>query len=230
MITRKESLRKAEETSKERDGIVDINLPMPIFITEVYRHNSQGYGTEIANKIIHDSKGKLSPCHPDLGDATSECNLFKDGTKKIYYEIKSSFSRKNGRLGLTHIRDYQNFDYFIVCFVDRTNKFKEYYYLLPKSFICENFKLSAMNNTTITNQENKNVPKTMSLKMEKALNLFGDANILYGTSYKDLMSFLKNDVVHGSMFVNPYKKMMGKTPYTKISVRKSPGKTKVKKF
>jgi hypothetical protein len=205
MITQEESLVKAKQISSERDGEIDFNLPMAILITEIYRLNTQGYGAGIPKKIIQDSQGILTPCHPDFGDAYG---IFKKIKK--FFELKSSYSRKSGRYGIAHIRDYQTFDYFIICFVDREDNFKPYFYLLTKSFICDNFKLKAMNNTDKANKDNVNIDKTMSISKEKAYYMFGEANLLNGTSYQDLMDFLRNAKPEGNMLVNPHAKMYQK--------------------
>jgi len=207
MISQEQSLRRAMEIGNERDAEVDFNLPMSIFVTEYYRRNPQAYGHGIVNKIIFDTQGLLKSCPSEYGDAFSTSNN-KKGTAELFYEGKSSFSSKKGTFRITHIRDFQDFDYFIICFVDRQDKFKEYYYILPKDYICKNpdvFKLGNMNNSKKENQNNVNVDKCVTIKKEVVFEKFGENNLLYGTDYKDLMSCIKSERLHGSMFVNPYK-------------------------
>jgi hypothetical protein len=129
---------------------------------------------------------------PDDGDAHS---IICQGIKEIikFYEIKSSFSQKTEEFRLTHIRDYQSFDCFIICYVDVQDNFKQYYYILEKSFICENpdFTLSAMDNTQKANLGNTNINKAMTIKKDDAFYFFGQGNLLNGTSYNDLLNYFK---------------------------------------
>ena len=186
--------------------MVDVNLPMLIFLTEIYRRNPQAYGNRICEKIIYDTNGKLRFTTPDFGDAYS-----KHGKNKIFYEIKSSYLRlETNTFRITHIRDYQNFDYFIICFIDRSDNFKPYFYFLPKSFICNNFTLTPMNNTKKANMGNLNIDKAMSINREEAFYRFESASLLNGTSYEDLMAYLKVKDNQGNAIVNPNKRTYNK--------------------
>lgn len=196
MISYEESLKRAEEISAERDAEVDINLPINTYVTELYRKNTQSFGMGICKKIIHDSNGALKPSDPDFGDAYSTITTESN-------EVKSSCLGKTDIFNITHIRDYQNFNYFILCFVDRKDKFKQSYFIVPKSFICNNFKLNAMNNTKKSNMRNKEIDKRMSIKKEIALYYFGKANLLADTSYDTLQHFLQSTEENREMFSNP---------------------------
>jgi hypothetical protein len=198
MISKEESLKRSEEISAERDATIDINLPIDIFVTELYRKNSQSFGLGMGRKIIHDSNGALISSDPDHGDAYST-----NTSDPLFHEAKSSCSGIKGIYNIVHIRPYQNFDYFILCFVDRKDKFKQQYFLIPKSFICDNFKLSNMNNTRKSNKKNKEIDKRMSIKTEVAHYYFGNANLLADTSYDTLQHYLQSTDENKSMYSNP---------------------------
>jgi len=188
-----EELKRSKDVKDERNLKLDYSSQIRIFLLQAYRKNPSSYGTEICKKIMFDSMGKLIHSKPDDGDAYSLVSS-KKGKIYEYYEIKSSYSQKlSGEFRIAHIRDYQDFNYFIICLVDTEDDFQEYFYLLDKSFICENsnFNLSAMNNTKKANMLNVNIDKGMSIKKDEAFYLFGMGNLLCGTSYDDLLNYFR---------------------------------------
>lgn len=209
MTTLKNSLKRAVEIGLERDRNINLNQKIESFVTDAFTHTPSSYGHLLCKKIIYDSNGVLLRCEPDFGDAVS----FSDNTELIRrllnYEVKTSYlDLKTNTFRLTHLRDYQDFDYFIVCFIDRSDNFKPHFYVLTRSFICDNkelFKLHAMNNTNRANQDNVNIDKAITIKKEVAFNLFGKNNLLPGTSYDDLITAIKNYELHD--LFNKNKKM-----------------------
>ena len=167
----------------------DMELPMKDFIPCIYNKCTPNtYGIKFAKKIIKESKGYLSQTNQslDVGDFT-----FYDGTHR-YGEIKISYKGLNGKYRITNIRDHQHLDYFILCFVDTDNNFQPKYYVVPKEHVTNGtfFKLSAMNGTYIANMNNEVVPKSLTVSDEDMDWYFSQKNILNGTTYSKLKSFI----------------------------------------
>lgn len=184
-----EALAEAKKAELQKHKPLNYDWPMRLFLAKVYPVDPSRYGAAIGKKIEHDSNNKLTTCNPNLGDA----DAITSNGKKLHYEIKSSYSHENGNFRIAHIRDYQKYNYFIFCFIDRVDDFKPYFYLLDKSFICHNqdLHLCAMNNTVEANAFNVNYDKATQIKKEKAFYIFGQSNLLNGTSYKDLLDYFK---------------------------------------
>jgi hypothetical protein len=112
---------------------------------------------------------------------------------KKFYECKISFRNISGKYSITNIRDWQGFDYFILCFVDTDDNFKSYFYCVPKEVITNNqsLKLTGMNNTEEINRMNKYVGKRTSIDNFDINWLFKDKSVLKGTSYKHLQDYIQ---------------------------------------
>jgi len=198
----------ANKRARKMRRNIDINMNMGILLKEMNDLKSQVYGKMIEKKVIYDSEGILIPGGKDEADSY----LFNVHTgRKEYYEIKSSYSSKKGTHRITHIRDDQNFNYFLLCFVDQDDNYKERFFLLPKDYIIENFKLTAMNGTKKSNKDNKVVNKSMTIRKEVAYDLFGQNNVLRGTSYRDWVDYLnkRSNLSKTTLnaIVNPIRKM-----------------------
>lgn len=200
-ITVEESRRKAEEADLLRRTPLDLGMNMTKFITEAfYRKVSASTGLQLAKKMILDTKGVLMPTESDMGDAFSVSRIIDLITRILYYEIKTSFlniDHKNFRID--HIRDYQDFDYFLICFVDKLNKYEGLFYILPMDFICKNpsvFSLSAMNNTKRANMNNINIDKKLVVKRDVVYDLFPKYSLIPTTKYKDFLEMLMSYELH----------------------------------
>lgn len=105
-------------------------------------------------------------------------------------EIKVSYLGKNRSYRLTHLRGWQDFKYYIICFVDCENDFEYELYLLDKT-VMNNFKLVAMNGTHESNSENGNIEMCLTVKKGgDKHNIFKDNNLLSGTKIGDLINFV----------------------------------------
>lgn len=207
-----QEIRKAEKLANKRlkkvERLIDINLSMPIYLREMVDQKSQVYGKGIENKVIYDSQGILH--HGGKNEADSYYFNVLIGRKESV-EIKSSISSKKGVHRITHIRNEQDFDYFFICLVDKYDNCKERFFLLQKQYITDNFKLTAMNGTTKANKNNKVVSMSMTIRKEVAYDVFGQNNVLNGTSYRDWVNYL-NKVSNlpkttSNAIVNPIRKM-----------------------
>jgi len=145
------------------------------------------YGNVFPKKVCHDSKNVMVevPAQMDRGD----CRIGKNK----YAELKISFINKGGeKYSIRNIRGWQNFDYYILCFVDE--KFKARYYCVNKEVITNNgaIKLGYMNGTAESNRNNDKVGLATTVKHIDLNWLFKNHNLLSGTSYKHLLKFIAN--------------------------------------
>ena len=166
----------------------DMNLPIGEFLMKSYSVCTPNkYGDLFPKKIILDSKGKLKelPSSLDRGD----CHI----NFKKYFEGKISFRNKSGKYSITNIRDWQDFDYFVLCFVDTHDDFKPYFYCVPKKTITDNprISLNGMNNTNKINRSNTYVATRTNINEIDLSWLFKKDSVLKGTSYKHLQDFIK---------------------------------------
>ena len=113
--------------------------------------------------------------------------------KTDYFEVKVSVLSKNGRTySIKNIRKYQNVDYFILILVDSTN-WKINVFCVSKDTICDNplIKLGFMSQTKEANQQNKLPLYSTTIYNDEIDWILGRKNELDGTTYNDLMSYIK---------------------------------------
>lgn len=166
----------------------DMNLKIKDFLMKSYQICTPSkYGDLFPKKVILDAKGKLKelPSSLERGD----CHI----NYKKFFEAKISYRNKSGKYSITNIRNWQDFDYFILCFVDSDDNFKPYFYCVPKTTITNNprINLTGMNNTAKTNSKNKYVGTRTSVNPVDLNWLFKNDSVLKGTSYKNLQDFIK---------------------------------------
>jgi hypothetical protein len=172
----------------------EMNLPMKEFIPCIYHNCSPNvYGSMFAKKIIMESNGFLT--ETNISEDNGDCVfLHPETNKEEFGEIKISYRGINGNFRITNIRDHQNLNYFILCFVDTEDDFRPYYYVVPKEHVTNStfFKLSAMNGTYESNKHNMVVPKSMTVRYDDMNWYFSQKNILGGNTYSKLKSFITN--------------------------------------
>lgn len=180
---------EAEIRRAEANRLINYNLPMLIFLKDMVGRLTQIYGPHIELKIVYDSVGHLKKAPKNYGDRYAYSPLHK---RKIYFEIKTSFSSDENTYRITHTRSYELFDYFLICLVDQDDQFTPRFYLLPKEFITNNpkFKLGAMNGNADTNELNVNIEMSKTISKDFAHSYFGHHNVLKGTDYSHWIDFL----------------------------------------
>lgn len=133
-----------------------------------------------------------------------------DNVHKKFIEVKISYLGKNGTYTIRNIRPYQNFDYFLFCFVDCDNNFKQTYILVTKEFITENsdFTLTPMNGTKKVNKDRKNIAFGTAFKKRSfQFSELIDCNLLKGTEYNDVFNFFdKKSIELKEQFLTEEKK------------------------
>lgn len=142
------------------------------------------YGNMFQKKVCYDSEYGIAPIPAaiDRGD----CRI---GNSK-FAELKISYISEKGSYGIRNIRPWQDFDYYILCFVDEN--FKARFYCVNKKVITNNgsIKLNYQNGTIASNINNTNVNLSANIKHEDLTWHFKKTNLLKGTKYKHLLKFI----------------------------------------
>lgn len=214
-------LQKAREKSKNSNLIKDYDYKedsMENFILRIYNHCiPASYGKKFQKKLIHDQKdilrgimdntelGDICLSYPNLSenrltyyDEFEECIKVFDPNRpiwKCFFEVKISYL-SGGHFNIRNIRSHQNFNYFLLCFVDSKDDFKPYFIVVDKFVITANphiFKLYPMNGTKKANENNTKIGYGTTVEMDSdKMDYLLSRNELLGTSYEDLKDFLKN--------------------------------------
>jgi len=183
-----EELLKAAKKMRETKNLVtyqDYGLPIEDFILKIYLVcTSSKYGQSFQTYI----KKKFYPKIKDVPKSFDRADLHIK--YETYFEVKISYLNKNGGYSITYTRDWQNFDYYILCFVD--GDFNSSFYCVPKNSLIKNENLSftAMNGTKKSNSKNNKVPKRTLVKLKDTDSFIKENSILKGTTYNDLENFI----------------------------------------
>jgi len=182
----KSDLKKFRKT---RNVITEktLNLPIVEFLTYCYRNCTPSkYGQIFPKKIVKDSNHKITELSSTLDRGDFHINY------KVFLESKISFMNMNGKYSITNIRGWQKLNYFLLCFVDAN--MEPYIYCVPKKTITDNphITLTPMNNSASRNEHNTYVGMRTSVSHDDLNWLFKKDNVLKGTSYKHLLSFINS--------------------------------------
>jgi hypothetical protein len=161
---------------------VDFNLDFSDFIMDCYvRLKPCSYGGRVQQKIGMDVNLTSIPANENRGDL-----MLRDK----FAEVKTSYLGKSGTYRLTHLRMWQKFKYYIICFIDCENDFNYEIYLIDK-YIMDKFKLSPMNGTSHSNSENNNIELSCTIrKGSPNHNILKRYNKLNGNTIQDLKDFV----------------------------------------
>jgi hypothetical protein len=186
----KDLLIEARSKQNKRNNITDSDyqLKMSDFILKI--HNVCApctYGKLLPKKIIYDLRPFLRSTDRDLLSDRGDLHI----NRETFFEVKTSIVDKYGKNSITNIRDWQDFDYFILCFIDIN--FIASFFCVPKEAVTNNpqLKLSAMNDSKEINLHNTYVAKRISIISYDVNYFFKKHNLLKGTSYTHLLTFLK---------------------------------------
>jgi hypothetical protein len=170
--------RKASQTVDYKMKLVDFICCCYVYLTPA------SYGYQLQHYICHILL-KLKKLGDNLGLGDFVLN-------KEFGEFKSTYLSKDNEYNLTHLRQWQNFSYYLLCFIDCDNDFNPEFYLITKEDMGK-FKLGFMNGIAEENKGQKNREKRLTVKKgSKNHKLFAEYNILSGTSFKDLKSYVKS--------------------------------------
>ena len=160
---------------------VDFNLGLIDFLCYCYLHLKPCcYGAKIETKLISLLGISSVAASLDRGDA-----FFG----KFFAEIKCTFLDKKNSYNLTHLRKWQNFNFYIFCLIDCENDFNPEFYVLDKK-VMDKIKTTAMNGTKESNINNDKVAMRATVKKNGDIHkVLKKKNKLSGTSFSDLKKF-----------------------------------------
>jgi hypothetical protein len=182
LLLQAKNKRKTRNILNEKD----FSLSMEDFILKIYTVCTPNlYGDSFPKKIQLDLFDVVKSVSSSLDRGDLHVNY------KKFIECKISFLNANNSYSIANIRDWQLLDYFILCFVD--HNFKSSFYCVDKKVITENPRvlLTGMNNSGTINSFNKYVGKRTSIRKDEVDYILKQNNLLNGTSYRNLISFLK---------------------------------------
>ena len=128
-------------------------------------------------------------------DAINVCASKGRGDFKIlkkYFEVKVSYlTQKNDSFNLTHLRTWQNFNYYLCCFIDCDDNFTPHFYVVDRKIVSQ-MKLNYMNGTPKSNEDNTNVEMRATLTRGKEnFRMINKHNLLKVTTYESLKEFVR---------------------------------------
>ena len=163
---------------------VDYTLPLIQFLSWCYLNLTPGsYGLQLQKYICH-LKLKLKEMDKTLG-------LGDFVFSSTSGEFKTTFLSKDNKYSFTHLRQWQQYKFYMLCLIDCDNDFNPEFYLITKEDMGK-FKLGYMNGTSEENKNQKNREQRLSIKKgsvyHKRLKEF---NLLNDTSYNGLVKYVK---------------------------------------
>jgi hypothetical protein len=169
------------------DKTVDTSLSLDDFICSSYVKSPPcSYGANIAERLRTELNLTL-----DVERVSASLNLGDYKILSKYFEVKVSFlSSRNNSYNITHIRQWQRFNYYLICFIDCENDFTPNYYVIDKHII-NKFRLTPMNGTPLSNSGNFNIEMRTTVKNNsEQIRILKNSNLLRDTSLQSLKSFL----------------------------------------
>jgi hypothetical protein len=108
-----------------------------------------------------------------------------------YFEIKTSYlTQKGDSYNITHIRQWQNINYYLLCFIDCDNDFTPHFYVLNKN-VMGMMKLNYMNGTPSSNMDNLRVEMRATVKVDAHNHkIIVKHNVLKDTTFDSLCEFV----------------------------------------
>ena len=212
-------LRQAREKFND-NGIKNYQIRQDLmdnFILRMYINcNPASYGKKFVKKLLYDQEGLLHGVsdrkdrgdikisYPSLSDEqrtiydpiNNRIKVLRDETdsSRKFFEVKISYLSKNGNYSVRNIRPHQEFDYFLLCFVDCEDDFKPQFMVVDKdSITCFPliYKLTPMNGTKEANRDNSSIGYGLTVsKNGRNHNNLISSNLLNGTSYSNVIDFL----------------------------------------
>lgn len=168
----------------ESDRSVDYSLSVEDFVCQCYvKLAPNSYGTSIQERLRQELNVSRVSASLGMGD-------FEFARK--FFELKVSFlSSKTNTYCITHIRQWQRFNYYLLCFVDCEDNFRPNYYLLDKHVV-HKMRLGYMNGTPEANSDNHNVELRITIKNNSEdMRIIKKFNLLKDTSLSSLKKFMK---------------------------------------
>jgi hypothetical protein len=183
MTTRTNRYLQEAKDKRKSNKKIDYNVNLYEFICQCYiKLNPNTYGTYMENAIKNLLRAKKMKKDDELGDISI-------GGK--YYEVKTSYLGQSGdTYTITHIRQWQKFNYYLLCFIDCDNDFTPHFYVLNKN-VMDMIKVDNMNGTSKSNIDNAKIEKRVTVKVGSDIyNVIVEHNILKDTTFDSLCDFV----------------------------------------
>jgi len=175
------------------------DLSLRDFICDCYlRFAPAVYGNYICEKIRQDLRNRFLNLKEGYSYSENRMSFQHVSAKEergdimhnfIYYETKVSFlgQNRNGYY-LRHLRVWQDFHAYLICFIDCDNNFEPHFYVISSADI-NKFELSQQNGTRSANKNNEKVEMCLTITDFKK-TMLDTLNHLDGTSFDDLLNFM----------------------------------------
>lgn len=169
---------------RNSDKTVNYDLSLIDFLCQCYVNLApNAYGKKIEKYLQQQLYAISVPAYYEQGD-------FFIAQK--YFEVKASYlSQDTDSYNITHLRPWQNFDYYLFCFIDCDDDFTPHFYVVDKS-IESDIILGYMNGTPNSNKHNDNVEMRATIKRDSYnFSMISVCNKLKDTTYESLKEFIK---------------------------------------
>ena len=179
--------KAVDKFTRLKEGIVDDTKSFEEYLGFCYinfRPNEYG---KLIQKRIEDYFGFVK-----IGEKNEkgDCHFRTTNDNKLWFEVKVSYLGKNDTYSVRYIRPWQDFDYYLLCFVNPLNC-KPNYFVLTCHDIIKNFKCHYMNGTKESNKSNSKSAYGITIKLgsDSYKKLF-DLNRLSGNDGLHVFEFL----------------------------------------
>lgn len=192
--------KQAAKKYKYKQSMVKRDLYLELSDSEFYGFSyahltPSGYGSKIEKRLMT----KLGVGKVNRNDIKGDFVTKSKSKNKLYGEIKTTYLDVDGFYHVTHIRQWHEFDVYLLCFINPTTCKAEY--IMVKKDVFNQLPLTNMNLTSNDNQENNHVEKRFSLtENSDYMKFFKSENLLKSTSFKDLSNYIdQRDYFYGKL-------------------------------
>jgi hypothetical protein len=163
-----------------------LELSDPEFYGFGYTHlTPSGYGSKIEKRLI----SKLGVTKVNGKKMRGDFLTDPKSKNNLYGEIKTTYKDPNGFYHITHIRQWHDFDVYVLCFIDPTTCKAQY--IMIKKDVLNELPLTNMNLTDNDNQSNNHVEKRISLTEESDyMKFIKSKNLLDSTTFKSFFNYI----------------------------------------
>lgn len=170
---------------RNSDRTMDYSLNLNDFICQAYVNlTPNSYGSHIQEYIRMRLNAIDILASEEMGD-------FMVVGK--YFEVKASYlTQDTDSFNMTHLRTWQKFNYYLLCFVDCDDNFTPHFYVIDKNILSK-MKLGFMNGTPKANVNNINVEMRATLKRNSDnFKVVNKHNLLKDTTFESLEEFISD--------------------------------------
>ena len=144
-----------------KEGIKDDTETLEDYLALCYlKYRPNEYGKHIQNRLEEYFGMRKVSEQTEKGDSIYSTT----NNNKVWFEIKVSFLGKNDTYTVRYIRPWQNFDYYLLCFIDPRNCEPKFYVVTCDDLV-KNFNCTYMNGTKESNKSNLKSALGLTLKL-----------------------------------------------------------------